>query len=449
MHVLKGHTDGVNSVCAFGNDMLASASGDKTVRIWDADSGKCLHILRGHTASVQGVCDLGNGRLASASEDNTVRIWQVWIKKDIRKDLFTGKNMGTGNYVIRSTCLRILEGHRNFVWSVCSFRQGTLLASTSSDDTVRVWDVTSGECLRILVGHTHPVLSVCALDDNRLVSASDDNTLLIWDVTSGVSLRELDGHTFPVTSVCVLDNGLLASGSWDRTVRIWNAESGECLRVLTGHTGYVDGVCALSDGRLASASWDRTVRVWDAESGECLSILGGHMDFVKSVCALSEGRLASASRNQRVRIWSSAEVTGHDIRFRNALTNIKNVNGRRRAKTAREVLNRGTRGNSRLINTILSYLPGSVQTRAPNRFNSKVYNEEQELFNEYPNLKGFIPRGRNAKVPFIERARNFMETNPNMNELTAKKYLREIRNSSRKNARNLRNRRNASTRRRN
>ena len=144
-----------------------------------------------------------------------------------------------------------------------------------------------------------------------------------------------------------------------------------------------------------------------------------------------------------------AEVEGHDIRFRNAVTNIKNVEGRSRAKTARQVLNTGTRGNSRLMNRVLSYLPGSRLTVAPNRFNSKLYDEEQELLNEYPKLNEFIPRERNAKVLFIEGARNFMEANPNMNENNLYTQLRKISNNSRKRSRERRNWQNSLTRRRN
>jgi WD40 repeat protein len=147
------------------------------------------------------------------------------------------------------------------------------LASASEDNTVRVWDASSGVCLRVLEGHTNWVNSVTALGDGRLASASEDNTVRVWDVSSGVCLRVLEGHTGGGHSVTSLGDGRLASASNDNTVRVWDASSGVCLRVLVGHTDAVWSIAALSDGRLVSASDDTTVRVWDASSGVCLETI--------------------------------------------------------------------------------------------------------------------------------------------------------------------------------
>jgi WD40 repeat protein len=246
-------------VTALGDGRLASASDDKTVRVWDASSGVCLRVLEGHTEKMQSVTALGDGRLASASDDKTVRVW------------------GASS----DSCLRALEGHAGSVTSM-SFLDDGRLASASSDKKVRVWDASSGVCLRVLEGHTSDVNSVTALGDGRLASASDDCTVRVWDASSGVCLRVLKGHTRPVSSVAALGDGRLASASggfdmsWgsndddDNTVRVWDALSGVCLRVLEGHTDWVVSVLALRDGRVMSASSDKTVRVWDASSGVCL-----------------------------------------------------------------------------------------------------------------------------------------------------------------------------------
>src|ERR1051326_4526063 len=126
LQTLEGHRDSVNAVVFSRNSTrLASASVDKTVRIWDAHSGACLKTLEGHSDWVRSVAFSRNStRLASASDDKTVRIW----------DAHSG------------ACLKTLEGHSGSVCSVVFSRNSTRLASASVDKTVRIWDAHSGAC---------------------------------------------------------------------------------------------------------------------------------------------------------------------------------------------------------------------------------------------------------------------------------------------------------------
>ena len=92
-----------------------------------------------------------------------------------------------------SACLQTLEGHSDSVRSVAFSHDSTRLASASFDNTVKIWDASSGDCLQTLGGHSHWVSSVAfSHDSTRLASASDDNMVKIWDASSGDCLQTLD-----------------------------------------------------------------------------------------------------------------------------------------------------------------------------------------------------------------------------------------------------------------
>jgi WD40 repeat protein len=166
----------------------------------------------------------------------------------------------------------------------------TRLTSASNDNTVKMWDASSGACVQTLEGHSDWVTSMAfSHDSTRLASASNDNTVKMWDARSGACVQTLEGHSHWVTSVAFShDSTRLASASWDSTVKIWDASSGAYVQTLEGHSGGVTSVAFSHDStRLASASWDSTVKIWDASSGACLHTLEGHSSYASSADLVS------------------------------------------------------------------------------------------------------------------------------------------------------------------
>jgi WD40 repeat protein len=110
-------------------------------------------------------------------------------------------------------------------------------------------------------------------DGQRAVSASWDQTLKVWDLSSGRELRTLSGHSGEVTAVAVSPDGQRAlSASWDQTLKVWELSSGRELRTLSGHMSSVNAVAVTPDGqRAVSASNDQTLKVWDLETGQILA----------------------------------------------------------------------------------------------------------------------------------------------------------------------------------
>jgi WD40 repeat protein len=244
--------------------------------------------LRGHTMSVRAVSYSPDGtRIASTSYDQTVKIWDAESGAEIRT----------------------LRGHTNIVSGASYSPDGTRLASASADFTVKVWDARM-ECEPLtLRGHNGPVWSVCySPDGTRLASASYDKTVKVWDACSGAELLSLRSHTSQVSAVSYSPDGTrLASASLDGTVKVWDAGSGVEMLTLRGHNTGVTALSYSPDGmRLASASEDTTVKVWNAKTGAKMLTLHGHTSNVTTVCYSPDGRrLASGSRDKTVKVWDA------------------------------------------------------------------------------------------------------------------------------------------------
>jgi len=291
--VLSGHRDTVKSVAVSpAGDVLASASDDKNVRLWNTVRNTRIKVLIGHEGAVNDVAFNPDGSvLASASADRTVRLWDV----------------------SRQFGLAAFMGHRDAVNSVMFNNEGTLLASASSDATVRLWDVNRRVISATLEGHEGPVFDATfSPDGSILASGGLDTCVRLWHVAEkhqivalevpnevrriayspsghllalglnggGVYVFDTETHTrigaiyyADYNATCVRDvvfspdGALLAIGSVDGNIRLWKVgELGtqkRALRILRGHDGGLCGLAFSPDGRmLASASHDGTVRLW-------------------------------------------------------------------------------------------------------------------------------------------------------------------------------------------
>jgi NACHT domain- and WD repeat-containing protein len=287
LRTLVGHTRRILGIGLTVDGQRAISCGeDKTLRVWDLESGACLRVIEGHLGSIACVWLTTSGLVVSGSADKTVRVW----------------NLESG------TCIRTLEGHSKGVNSVSAIPSGQRVVSGGLDCALRVWDVGSGVCIRILEGHAGAVRGISITPDGRhAVSCSDDRTVRMWDLESGELVRVLGIHADAVRGVSVTPDGARAiSGGDDGTVRLWDLKSGlgVCLHHEESHLSQVSCVDFTPDGLRAISGMGETALLWDIKLGLCLP-LEGHTAAVNCVGVTPDGRRAvSGSSDTTIRVWN-------------------------------------------------------------------------------------------------------------------------------------------------
>ncbi|MGW4300687.1 nSTAND1 domain-containing NTPase [Streptomyces sp. NPDC004646] len=308
---LSGHTGAVY-LTTFSPDghTLATASYDRTVRLWDTTDRKhpipLGKPLTGHTGWVSSAVFSPDGHtLASAGDDGTIRLWDTTDRKHPTP-------LGAP-----------LTGHKGTIYLVAFSPDGRTLASAGEDHTVRLWNVADPrrpKALGALRGSTAAVRSVAfSPDGHTLASGGDDDKVRLWDVADPrrprAIHRVLTGHTDLVHSVAFSPDGrTLASGSADDTIRLWNVADPKRPAPLggplTGHTGPIWSVAFSPDGgRLAAASADSTASLWNvgdpASPSQVGEPLAGGSGEMYALGFSPDGRtLATGSGDGKVRLWS-------------------------------------------------------------------------------------------------------------------------------------------------
>lgn len=248
-----------------------------------------LVVQKGHAGAVYAVSFSPDGRrLASGSWDQTVKLW----------DVSTGQELMT------------LSGHKGPVYAVAFSPDGRTLASASDDKTVKLWDASTGEEKLTLRGHTLWVTSVAFSPDGKtLASVSVDKTLRLWDVASGRSLWTTVAHNFPAYCVAFSPDGkVLATGSNDSMIKLWVVGGALELRSARAHVNGVKSIVFTPDGgTIISAGDDASIKFWNASTLDEQRTLSGHVGNVEALALSPDGKLlVSAGLDKSIRLWDVA-----------------------------------------------------------------------------------------------------------------------------------------------
>jgi WD40 repeat protein len=339
VHVFRAHADEarVLAVDHTGN-VLASGSGDGSLKLWRLPSGSPLGELDGHRAPINCLA-FGSDTLASAGKDGMVRLWSLERNTDhVAMEAHEGPVQcmavtpdgglvatGGADGAIRlwdmaeKAPLRTMDKHQEPIVCLAVTPDGTMLASGGGDAAVRLWSLPNGRLLKTLTGHRDDdidAVTCLAISPNGelLASGGTDGDIRLWEIPGGTSVESVRGHHGSVTCLAFSPNRpFLASGGADNRIRLWTAPEAGLYRILEGHSGEITALLVSPNSRsLYSASgtgMDRGVRVWSLPEGDMVKGLYGHDRSVRCLAQDRGGRLlVSGGGDGTIRLWK-AELT--------------------------------------------------------------------------------------------------------------------------------------------
>jgi WD40 repeat protein len=262
---------------------------DYTLRLWNAETGSGLRSLLSQAHPVCCLAFTATGyKLLTGHTDTHLRLWQ---------------RNGAGAFAISP---QTLSGHSGAIHTLAVSHDGQWFASAAADQTIGLWQSTTGQCDRILAA---PATLIAFSPDSRwLASAGEETSVVLWDVATGLRVGDLVGHEgLPSALAFSPDSQWLISGSRDCTIRVWDTVQRTCQRVLVGHQRQIHSLAVSLDGRhLASASYDGTVRWWDLTRGETLGTwYHPQNQWIHSITIDPDGEiLAITSDSPDVEVWA-------------------------------------------------------------------------------------------------------------------------------------------------
>jgi WD40 repeat protein len=272
-------------------DRLVSGGLDRTIHLWNPQTGEHLHTLSGHTTDISSVAISPDGRyLASSSfhcPKSNVKIW----------DLGSGK------------LLHDHLGHKRSTRSVTIDAAGRILCT--GGNKIKIWDLASGERLCTL-GHTSTVHCLALAPDGQLLaSGSSDGKIKLWHPQSGELLRSINTQAGGVQAMLITQDGqYLLSASADGALRLWELPLGRRVEQLAAHSGLITSLTMTADSQLVvSGSIDGTAKVWHLPSRKRLATLADHRAAVNSVAISQTGcTLATGSADGQIHRWRLGDL---------------------------------------------------------------------------------------------------------------------------------------------
>jgi WD40 repeat protein len=362
IRTVQAHEGAVTSVAVSADGRHAITGGrDGLVRLWETQTGRCLCTFEGHKGPVQGVALSPDGRLAlSGGRDREVRIWRTDCQvitcpaapmvcrgvggeaastagaayadalNKARAELKAGNAVAAANYLRtarsqpgrrrapetmiewRRLYTRLPRKQLDSTWehgalntgeeALQLFRatfDGRFALTLAGQNTLRLWDLTTGRCLRTLAADSGP-LKAAALAEHGRTAATAAWDVRIWNLESSTLQQTCERPSDGIHSLAISPDGEFAASGGSEWLRLWHGETGRCLWAAQGHTGDITALCWSRDGEyLISGGDDTALVLWSVSRCQTLRVLRGRGGPIRSVVMSDDGRLALAASGSR------------------------------------------------------------------------------------------------------------------------------------------------------
>jgi WD40 repeat protein len=313
---------------------ILSAARDGSLTLWDLSDGRTVRSLAGHKGLVHAMDVAPDGRTAvtaSSTVDKTVRVWDLQTGGELRvvampagvgcvaispdgRSVACGAADGAVTVLDLATAmppLAVFRGHGAAVNCVAFSRDGRFVVSGGDDKTAKLWDVRSANEPPPL--SVPGVMRVALAPDGRTAASADaGRTVRLWDLRTGSNLRVFRRPEAYVGALAFSPDGkTVAAGGTDGIVKLWDARTGKAVLTLCGHPAAPPGkartmpVAFSPDGAtLLSGGFDGPLKLWDLKTGAQVRAFRGHTANVSAVAFAPDGRSGlSAADDNSVRLW--------------------------------------------------------------------------------------------------------------------------------------------------
>ncbi|MBD2100309.1 serine/threonine-protein kinase [Leptolyngbya sp. FACHB-261] len=281
---LLGHLGSVRALAVSPDgEILASGGYDRTVKLWNLNTGEQLQTLSDHRERVTSLTISSDGKLlASGSHDRTIKLW----------------NLATGDLI------HTLDGRFGPIHSVAFDPKGQTLLSSSGTE-IKLWAVLTGRSVAAFAGGSESIRSIAISPDGRLLAVGSlDGTVEFRHAQTGKLLHSRSAQVGGIVSLAFSPDGQLLASSSGTSIEIWGLRLGKRLHLLPSQSGEIASVAFSPDGQTLASSGGPAIDLWNLQTGRRLSSLTGHTSLIRSVVFSPVGRtLISGAQDKTIRIW--------------------------------------------------------------------------------------------------------------------------------------------------